>query len=154
MQQSRHGRTTSSATPTPATGAAPRRLGSALVVAVFTASGAAGLMYQVVWSHELVLLFGNTTEAVGTIVTAFMAGLGLGGLVGGVVAPRLRRTLRLYGTVELAVAGMALLVPVGFRLIDGAYRSAYDTASPGQLTLIRSGACCKCDTCGASSGCS
>jgi ribonucleoside-diphosphate reductase alpha chain len=24
----------------------------------------------------------------------------------------------------------------------------------GQLTLIRSGACCKCDTCGASSGCS
>src|SRR5262249_1141024 len=24
----------------------------------------------------------------------------------------------------------------------------------GQLTLVRSGACCKCDTCGASSGCS
>ena len=24
----------------------------------------------------------------------------------------------------------------------------------GQLTLIRSGACCKCDTCGATSGCS
>ena len=24
----------------------------------------------------------------------------------------------------------------------------------GQLTLIRSGTCCKCDTCGASSGCS
>ena len=23
----------------------------------------------------------------------------------------------------------------------------------GQLTLVRSGACCKCDTCGASSGC-
>ena len=24
----------------------------------------------------------------------------------------------------------------------------------GQLTLVRSGSCCKCDTCGASSGCS
>ncbi|HZZ80019.1 MAG TPA: hypothetical protein VFE62_15980, partial [Gemmataceae bacterium] len=24
----------------------------------------------------------------------------------------------------------------------------------GQLTLVRSGACCKCDTCGATSGCS
>ena len=23
----------------------------------------------------------------------------------------------------------------------------------GQLTLVRSGACCKCDTCGATSGC-
>src|SRR3954453_12043453 len=54
-----------------------------LIVAVFVASGAAGLMYQVVWSQQLVRVFGNTTEAVGTIVTAFMAGLGLGGLVGG-----------------------------------------------------------------------
>jgi ribonucleoside-diphosphate reductase alpha chain len=24
----------------------------------------------------------------------------------------------------------------------------------GQLTLVRSGSCCKCDTCGATSGCS
>jgi ribonucleoside-diphosphate reductase alpha chain len=24
----------------------------------------------------------------------------------------------------------------------------------GQLTLVRSGTCCKCDTCGATSGCS
>jgi spermidine synthase len=131
--------------PRPAPGLAPalpatgerRRLGSALVVAVFTASGAAGLMYQVVWSHELVLLFGNTTEAVGTIVTAFMAGLGLGGLVGGLLAPRLRRALRLYGVIELAVAGLALLVPVGFQLIETAYRSVYDTSSPGQLTVTR-----------------
>src|SRR5438552_3952751 len=94
-------------------------------------------MYQVIWSHELVLLFGNTTEAVGTIVTAFMAGLGLGGLVGGLLAPRLRRALRLYGVIELAVAGLALLVPVGFQLIETAYRSVYDTSSPGQLTLSR-----------------
>jgi ribonucleoside-diphosphate reductase alpha chain len=27
-------------------------------------------------------------------------------------------------------------------------------AECGQLTLVRSGACCKCDTCGATSGCS
>lgn len=94
-------------------------------------------MYQVIWSHELVLLFGNTTEAIGTIVTAFMAGLGLGGLAGGLIAPRLQRALRLYGVIELTVAGTALLVPVGFRIIEGAYRSAYDTASPDQLILIR-----------------
>ena len=50
-----------------------RRQRDRLVVAAFIASGAAGLMYQVVWSRELVLVFGNTTEAIGTIVTAFMA---------------------------------------------------------------------------------
>ncbi|MFN2582648.1 MAG: hypothetical protein ABR498_07900, partial [Candidatus Dormibacteria bacterium] len=31
-----------------------------IVVGVFVASGAAGLMYQVVWSSQLVLVFGNT----------------------------------------------------------------------------------------------
>lgn len=113
------------------------RRNQGLVVAVFVASGAAGLMYQVVWSRQLVLVFGNTTEAIGTIVTAFMAGLGLGGLVGGLIAPRLRRPLRVYGTVELGVAAAALLVPFGFRLIEGAYHSGYDGGSPGQLTLTR-----------------
>ncbi|MBV8445221.1 MAG: fused MFS/spermidine synthase, partial [Candidatus Dormibacteraeota bacterium] len=110
---------------------------NALVVGVFVASGAAGLIYQVVWAHQLVLVFGNTTEAVGTIVTAFMAGLGLGGLAGGLLAPRLRRPLLLYAVVEAAVGCCALLVPLGFQLIDGAYASVYDTASTAELTLIR-----------------
>lgn len=114
-----------------------RRQGDRLVVAAFIASGAAGLMYQVVCSRQLVLVFGNTTEAIGTIVTAFMAGLGLGGLVGGLVSPKLRRPLLAYGLVELAVAGSALLVPVGLHLIEGTYRSVYETTAPGELTLVR-----------------
>ena len=35
-----------------------------LVLAIFILSGAAGLMYEVVWSRQLVLVFGNTTQAV------------------------------------------------------------------------------------------
>ena len=49
---------------------------------------------------QLVLVFGKTTEVVWTIVTAFMAGLGLGGLVGGLIRPRLWRPL-----LELRRAG-------------------------------------------------
>jgi spermidine synthase len=116
-----------------------RSLREGLVVAVFIASGAAGLIYQVVWSSQLVLTFGNTTEAIGTIVSAFMAGLGFGGLVGGLIAPRLRHPLRLYGVIELAIALTALLVPLGLQAIDNAYRSAYDLTSPATLTLLRVG---------------
>ena len=61
-----------------------------LVLGLFIASGAAGLIYQVVWSRELVLLFGNTSQAISTIVTAFLAGLGAGALVGGRLATRSR----------------------------------------------------------------
>jgi spermidine synthase len=127
---------TSSATARSVPGQPGRRL-DWLVVGVFVASGAAGLIYQVVWSSQLTIVFGNTTEAIGTIITAFMAGLGLGGLAGAYIAPRMRRQLWLYGAVEVAVGALALLVPVGFQLIDGVYRSAYDTTSAGQLTLVR-----------------
>ncbi|MBV8194182.1 MAG: fused MFS/spermidine synthase, partial [Candidatus Dormibacteraeota bacterium] len=149
MEISRPPRADTTATITPPTSdglvlrAAPSRprfagrVATGPVVGVFVASGAAGLMYQVVWSSQLVLVFGNTTEAIGTIVTAFLAGLGLGGLVGGLIAPRLRHPLRLYGAVEVLVGATALLVPIGFQLIDGVYRSAYDTTSGTTLTLVR-----------------
>ncbi|HLG72639.1 MAG TPA: MFS transporter [Chloroflexota bacterium] len=116
-----------------------RRVDDKIVAAIFVASGAAGLIYQVVWSSQLVLVFGNTSEAVGTIVTAFMAGLGFGGLAGGLIGPRLRSPLRAYGLTELAIAACALLVPLGFQAIDLAYRSAYDSTSATTVTLLRLG---------------
>ena len=54
-----------------------------LVLAIFILSGAAGLMYEVVWSRQLVLVFGNTTQAVSTILTGFFGGMAIGSFVGG-----------------------------------------------------------------------
>ena len=108
-----------------------------LVLGLFIASGAAGLIYQVVWSRELVLLFGNTSQAISTIVTAFLAGLGGGALVGGRLAARSRNPLRLYGLIELGVAVLAVGLPNLFALLGGVYGSAYTAASPTELGLIR-----------------
>ena len=107
------------------------------IIALFLASGAAGLIYQVVWSRELVLVFGNTTQAIATIVTAFMAGLGLGGWVGGRWAARTRRPLAAYGAVELGVAALALALPLGFGAIGDLYRAAYPTLDTTALTALR-----------------
>jgi spermidine synthase len=110
-----------------------------VVLVLFIASGAAGLIYQVVWSRELVLVFGNTTQAVATIVTAFMAGLGFGSLVGGRLAGTTLRPLRLYGLVELAVAAMAALLPFVFSGLAEVYRGVWPSLveRPGQLAGIR-----------------
>jgi spermidine synthase len=112
-----------------------------VVLALFVASGAAGLVYQVVWSRELVLVFGNTTQAVATIVTAFMAGLGFGSLAGGRLAGTSRRPLRLYGLVELAVAAMATLLPFAFHGLADVYRGLWPSLveRPGQLAGVRFG---------------
>jgi spermidine synthase len=111
------------------------------ILAVFVLSGAAGLVYQVAWSRELVLVFGNTSQAVSTIVTAFMAGLGLGSLVGGRAADRTRRPLRLYGFLELGIAALALLLPLAFARIGDVYGGVWPTLveRPELLALTRFG---------------
>ncbi|HZD02836.1 MAG TPA: fused MFS/spermidine synthase [Actinomycetes bacterium] len=116
---------------------APARRG--LILALFIGSGAAGLVYQVVWSRELVLVFGNTTQAVSTIVTAFMAGLGFGSLAGGRWADRSANPLRLYGSLELGVAAFAVLLPFAFDGLAELYRGLYPdlVGHTAALTAVR-----------------
>jgi spermidine synthase len=111
------------------------------ILVLFVASGAAGLVYQVVWSRELVLVFGNTTQAVATIVTAFLACLGLGSLVGGRLADRVSRPLRLYGALELAVAAFGLVLPLVFGRLGDVYRGLYGqlVEAPTALAMVRFG---------------
>jgi spermidine synthase len=110
-----------------------------LVLGLFVLSGAASLVYQTVWSRELVLLFGNTSQAIATVVTAFMAGLGFGGLTGAWLVRRFNRPLRLYGAIEVLVGLLAILLPAAFGSFGEVYRSVYATATPFELDLIRLG---------------
>jgi spermidine synthase len=96
-----------------------------LILAIFVLSGAAGLMYEVVWSRQLVLVFGNTTQAVSTILTGFFGGMAIGSFVGGRIADRVRSPLRLYGGIELVLVAVVLATPITFRLLHEVYRGAY-----------------------------
>jgi len=106
---------------------------------LFLASGAAGLIYQVVWTQDLVLIFGDTTLAIVTTVTAFLAGLGIGSLVGAALGARLRRALAVYGLLEVAVGCLALLMPLAFGVIATVFRTAYLSLPPTEVALIRFG---------------
>jgi spermidine synthase len=96
-----------------------------VVLAIFILSGAAGLVYEIVWSRQLVLVFGNTTQAVSAILTGFFGGMAIGATVGGRVADRVRSPLRLYGLLELALVVIVLITPLTFGLINDAYRGIY-----------------------------
>jgi predicted membrane-bound spermidine synthase len=52
------------------------------ITAIFMLSGAAGLTYEIVWSRQLVLIFGNTTQAIAAILTGYFAGMAIGNLIG------------------------------------------------------------------------
>jgi spermidine synthase len=111
------------------------------VLAIFVVSGAAALIDEIVWSRQLVLVFGNTTQAVSAILTGFFGGMALGSLVGGRLADRVRAPLRMYGLLELALVAVVLLTPVSFRLINDLYSGIYPAleSSPAGLAIVRVG---------------
>ncbi|MHA6205285.1 fused MFS/spermidine synthase [Dyella soli] len=71
-------------------------------------SGAASLVYQLLWIKQLSLVVGVEVYAVTVAVSAFFAGLAIGGAWLGRVADRLARPLRLYAWLECAVAALAV----------------------------------------------
>jgi len=86
------------------------------VLLFFFVSGACGLLYQVVWTRKLVLLFGTTAYAVSTVLSIFFAGLGVGSILGGRWADRVRRPLFLYGLFELLIGiwAVVFISAIGF----------------------------------------
>ena len=109
------------------------------VTAIFLFSGAAGLIYEVVWARQLVLVFGNTTQAIAAILTGFFAGLSIGSLVGGRIADRVGSPLRLYGVLEFVLVAVVLGTPLLFQALNDVYRSGFETLqrTPGGLAAVR-----------------
>ncbi|HTO07255.1 MAG TPA: fused MFS/spermidine synthase [Myxococcota bacterium] len=95
----------------------------------FFLSGAGSLVLEVAWSRVLRLVFGTTTLAISTILVAYMTGLGIGGLLGGRLAPRVRDGVRAYGAIELAVGLYALAVPAIFAVFPALGRAWLDGLS-------------------------
>ncbi len=82
-----------------------------LLYVCFFLSGAAGLIYEVVWARQLGLFLGITAYAHTAVITAYMAGLAAGSLVIGRYADRHARPLVLYAAVGLYAALTPWLFP-------------------------------------------
>jgi spermidine synthase len=74
----------------------PAALAIAWPALLLFASGAAALIYQVLWIKQLSLVVGVEVQAVAIGVSAFFAGLAVGGWLFGRLADRSTHPLRLY----------------------------------------------------------
>jgi len=106
-----------------------------LISLCFTLSGAAGLIYEVLWMRMLGLVFGATTIAVSVVLAAFMGGLALGSAVGGKVAGRMARPLRTYAWIEIMIGLYALAVPIAFRALDRLDAALWQQIHPGPFSF-------------------
>src|SRR5438067_1735629 len=115
-----------------------------IFILLYTASGAAALVYEVVWTRLLTLQLGHTVAAASTVLAAFMGGLALGAWIAGSfdspVDSRARAAapLRAYATLEIVIAGSALLLPLVLRASVPALAWAYaDGTAPARFGLVR-----------------
>jgi spermidine synthase len=83
------------------------------------ASGLAALTLELQWGRQLALTFGGSHHAVAAVLTAFMLGLGVGSLVGGRAADRLRRPALAIAVLELALAVLGPVLAVALSHLPG-----------------------------------
>ncbi|MCB9674982.1 MAG: fused MFS/spermidine synthase [Alphaproteobacteria bacterium] len=100
---------------------------------LFFVSGATALVYQTLWNRDLHLVFGTSTFAIATVLSAFMAGLALGGAVMARYADRAPRPLAMYGGLEVVIGLYALAFPWIVDVARSVYLSTWHALEPGPV---------------------
>src|SRR5437762_295674 len=77
-----------------------------LLYIVFMISGAAGLIYETIWTRYLGLFVGHSAYAQVIVLVIFLGGMSLGALLTGRASERIDRPLYWYGIVELVTGGI------------------------------------------------
>jgi predicted membrane-bound spermidine synthase len=92
-----------------------------ILYGLFFCSGCSALIYQVMWQRMLFTVFGVDLESITIVVSVFMFGLGIGGLIGGRLADRMpTRLLSLYVAIELYIAIFGFFSPAIIDLMGNA----------------------------------
>jgi predicted membrane-bound spermidine synthase len=112
----------------------------ALLVAAFIISGAAGLIYESVWSRYIGLFVGHSAYAQVIVLAVFLGGMAGGAAVAARYADRIKHPLIWYAGVELGVAAGGVLFHSAFGLITSvAYDSVFPATSGVALVVAKWG---------------
>ncbi|MEJ2218116.1 MAG: fused MFS/spermidine synthase [Gemmatimonadota bacterium] len=104
----------------------------------FTASGVAGLVYELVWTRYLALIVGHSAYAQVLVIAVYLSGLAAGALFVGDRSEALPRPLLRYAAVEAVLAVAGLLFHPVFRLVtSAAYGAIFPGLTPGALGAVR-----------------
>jgi spermidine synthase len=105
--------------------------------AAFVLSGAAGLVYESIWSRYLGLFVGHGAYAQVLVLVIFLGGMSIGALVVGRRAERVQNPLQWYAAVELAVGLVGLVFHDLFLwATHAAYGTLFPALGPGSLHTL------------------
>ena len=92
-----------------------------VLLLLFVGSGAAALIYEIVWFQMLELYVGSSAVSVGVLLATFMGGMCLGSLFLPRLIPRSLHPLRVYALLELGIGAIGLILLVVMPLVGRVY---------------------------------
>src|SRR4051812_8326960 len=103
------------------------------LIALFAASGFAGLIYESIWTHYLKLFLGHAAYAQTLVLAIFMGGMAIGSWLVSRYTQRIRKLLLGYALAELGIGLLAITFHAVFTtLVDWSYTSVL----PGMQSSI------------------
>jgi spermidine synthase len=106
------------------------------MLALFVGSGAAALIYEVVWFQMLQLSLGSSAVSMGVLLGVFMGGMGLGSWMFPKRVDKKHHPLKVYAYLELGIGACGLLVLLIVPLLGGVYTAI---AGTGQFSVFLRG---------------
>lgn len=95
----------------------------------FMISGFTALMYEVVWTRPLQLIFGSTIYAVSTMLTTFFIGFALGSYLFRNYADNVKNPVKLFAFIQIGIGLYGLIILSLFEILPEIYLSL--TEFPG-----------------------
>jgi spermidine synthase len=107
------------------------------IYALIFISGAAGLVYEIIWMRMLSITLGATAPAVAAVLASFMGGLALGAYFGGRAVDKWHNPFIWYAGCEGFIGLFAFLFPVILSFITQIYVSVYGRLGTSELHTVR-----------------
>ena len=107
-----------------------------LLYLLFTVSGAAGLMYESIWSRYLGLFVGHSAYAQIIVLVMFLGGMSVGAWAVGRRSAGLADPLRWYALVELGAGALGVLFHPLFVGVTGVAYSTLFPALPAGAPVV------------------
>ncbi|MCY4263583.1 MAG: fused MFS/spermidine synthase [Gammaproteobacteria bacterium] len=104
-----------------------------LTLGIFYASGAAGLIYEILWMRQLTQLFGSTSQSAAVTTAAFFSGLAAGSWFWGRRSSQWRNPLNNYALLEFGIVLAGLFYFLLFQVYFLLYGYMFDTLAETAL---------------------
>jgi spermidine synthase len=109
----------------------------ALLLFALAISGLTSFAYEIYWTRSLVFVLGNSTYALTTMLTAFIAGIALGGYLVRLLVDRVADRLAFFGWIQVLIAvSSAIALPVLFAVLEPQTIREFLREATGGVTML------------------